>query len=138
MKKEQKQLNKIAKKYDLELILLFGSQVDKKFLHRESDFDIAYLPKRELEGKELIDLNCSLMDLFDNDKIDMVDLRKADPLLKYEIAERNKLLFGDEMDYLAFKSYAFKDYVFHRPLFELEDCLIKKRHQLLTKSIYDK
>lgn len=136
MKKEKEQLNKIAKKYDLKLLLLFGSQVDKKSLHQESDFDIAYFSRRELDGRELIDLNCDLMDVFVDDKVDIVDLKKADPLLKYQISVKSKLFFGDIMDYLGFKALSFKEYIDHTSLFEIEDYLIKKRHQLLTKSIH--
>ena len=137
-KEKNKQIKKIAKKYDLELLLLFGSRVNKKFLHKESDFDIAYLSERELSGQEQVDLNCDLMDIFHSDKIDTVNLRKANPLLRYQIAAKSELLYGDEMEYLGFKAFGFKDYVLHRSLFELEDSLINKRHQLLTKSIYGK
>ncbi len=136
MEREKEQLNKLAKKYDLKLLLVFGSQADKKNLHQESDFDIAYLSKRELGGKELIDLNCSLADIFDNDKIDMVNLKKADPLLRYKIAERNKLLFGNKLDYLEFKATAFRIYIDSEPLFDLEDILIKRKQKLLKQSIY--
>lgn len=135
----QQKIKEIAKKYNLNLVLLFGSQVkNKKYLHRESDFDIAYLSRRELTGKEIIDLNCDFIDFFHCDRIDLVDLKKDNPLLKYEIAQNSKLLYGEEMDYLEFKATAFKSYIDHQPLFKLEDILIRKRHEFLKESIYGK
>lgn len=130
-------LKKIAQKYSLELILLFGSRVSKK-IHQESDFDVAYLSKRELSGKEEIELDCDLMEVFESEKVDLVNLRKVDPLLRYEIAENCQLLYGKEEDLLEFKAFAFRDYINHLPLLELEDFLIKKRQKLLKKLIYGK
>jgi len=46
--KKEKLMREIAQKYDLRLVLLFGSQVDGKQLHNESDFDVAY--KQEKAG----------------------------------------------------------------------------------------
>lgn len=135
----KKKINKIAKKYALDLVLLFGSQTkNKKRLHRESDFDVAYLSKRDLPGKEIIDLNCDLIDIFGNDRVDLVNLRRIDPLLRYEIAQNSQLLYGGEMDYLEFKAFAFRDYIAHQNLFDLRELLIKKRQRLLKQSIYGK
>ena len=46
-RKQKQQIRKIAQKYDLELILLFGSRVEGK-IHKESDFDVAYSSSRDL------------------------------------------------------------------------------------------
>jgi len=138
MEKEKKQFNKIAEKYGLKLLLLFGSQVNKKNLHQESDFDIAYLAERELKGREQIDLNCDLMDIFHSDKIDMVNLKNVDPLLRYEIAINSELLYGDGLDYLESNAFAFRTYIDSQRLFDLEDILVEKRHKLLEQSIYGK
>lgn len=131
---QKEKINQCAKKYQLKLMILFGSQVKRS--QKESDFDIAYLSKKDLSGKEIIDLNCDLIDTFNNDRIDLVDLRRANPFLRYEIAKNSQLLFGKEMDYLEFKAFAFKDYVNHRPLFELRDFLMERHHQSLGKFIY--
>ena len=128
---------KFVEKYELKLLLLFGSRAkDEKYIRKDSDFDVAYLSKKELTGKEIIDFNCDLMDIFNFDKVDLVDLKKDNPFLQYEIAKNSKLLYGKEMDYLEFKAFAFKNYISHKPLFELRDFLIKKKHQLLAKKIY--
>lgn len=135
--KREKLIKKIAQKYDLELLLLFGSKVSGR-THQESDFDIAYLSRKELSGKEMIDLNCDLMDVFESDRIDTVDLKKASPLLGYEISKNCQLLFGKELEFLEFKAVAFKKYIDAGPLFKLQDVLIKKKHRLLKETIYGK
>lgn len=135
---QKQKIRDLAKRYNLKLILLFGSRIKKKFLHLESDFDIAYLGKRDLTGEEEINLNCDLVDIFNSDKIDLVDLKKANPFLRYEVAKNSDLLYGNEIEYLEFKAFAFRDYINHRPLFDLRDFLIERRHKLLKESIYGK
>ena len=134
---DQKRINKIAKKYDLELLLLFGSQVDKNIAKLpDSDVDIAYQAKSELSGKDMINLNCDLIDLFDNDRVDMVNLEKANPLLSYQIYKKNKLLYGDSQKYRDFQLKAFKKYIDAHSLFELESKLVQKRQDMLERTIY--
>jgi len=71
VKSHKEKIKEIAKKYDLDLVLLFGSQVkDKKYLHQESDFDIAYLSKKDLNLMEEAQLICDLMPIFKSEKID--------------------------------------------------------------------
>ena len=44
---EQKEkIKKLARKYQLKVVILFGSQVKRKALHQESDFDVAYLSEK--------------------------------------------------------------------------------------------
>ena len=136
---QNRKIEEIAEKYDLKMLLLFGSQAkDKKFLHKESDFDVAYLSERALGGKEIIDLNCDFIDMFRCDRVDLMDLKRAKPFLRYEIAKNSKLLYGNEIDYLEFKAFAFRDYINHGRLFEIEDLLINRKHQLLREKIYGK
>lgn len=134
---QKRQIKECAEKYQLRLMVLFGSQVKGK-LHQESDFDVAYLSKNDLSGKEIIALNCDLIDIFSNDRVDLVDLRRVDALLRYEIARNSQLLYGKEMDYLEFKAFAFRDYIAHQSFFDLRELLIKKRQRLLKESIYGK
>ena len=124
---DKKIIEEIVKKYRIKLLLLFGSRVKEKFLHPESDFDIAYLSERKLSLKEEVDLNCHLMTLFSSDKVDTVDIRKANPLLLYEIFSNHKILFCENKNiYDAFQVYAQRRYFEAKPLFELRDFLLKK------------
>src|SRR3989344_3803751 len=61
------------------------------------------------------------------DKIDLTDLNNDNILLRYEITRGGVLLFGDPQDYEELKAFSFRDYVDAKPLFDLEDKIIKKR-----------
>lgn len=43
--KQKHKIEKISQKYSLDLLLLFGSQVTGQ-IHKESDFDVAYIAKK--------------------------------------------------------------------------------------------
>ena len=138
MEFSQAQKNKIkelAKQFKLKLVLLFGSGVSKE-MGQESDVDFAVLGEKDLSFEEKIILNTKLSGLFRDEKIiDLVDLKKANPLLKQEVAKNCILLYGKEEDFFEFTAQAFKEYIDHLPLLELEDFLIKKRQKLFTESI---
>jgi predicted nucleotidyltransferase len=51
MIQEKQYIARIAQKYSLELILLFGSQATGR-THGQSDFDVAYLSKQKLDLEE--------------------------------------------------------------------------------------
>jgi len=118
---------KIAQKYSLELILLFGSRIrNKKFLHRESDFDVAYLSKRNLDLMEEAKLICDLMPIFKSDKVDLVNLKRSDPLLMKQVFDNHKVLFCQNPKiYLLYQIYAMKRFIEAKPLFDLTEESIK-------------
>ena len=135
LKINKKEIEKIAQKYNLEMILLFGSQVNGRAKF-DSDVDIAYSAQKLLPTNEKIDLNNDLCDFFKKDIVDQVDIKNANPLLLYEISQNSKLIFGKEIDYLEFRAFAFRNYIDSESLFNLEKLLIKKRHNELGKLIY--
>ena len=137
LKINKKEIEKIAQKYNLEMILLFGSQVNGRAKF-DSDVDIAYSAQKLLPTNEKIDLNNDLCDFFKKDIVDQVDIKNANPLLLYEISQNSKLIFGKEIDYLEFRAFAFRNYIDSESLFNLEKLLIKKRHNELGKLIYAK
>jgi len=83
----------IADKYDLELLLLFGSRVNGKMLHKESDFDVAYLSDKKLDLMEESRLIIELMPIFKSDKIDLANVKMAHPLLLKQIFANHKIIF---------------------------------------------
>ncbi len=87
-----KKLKDIAKRYKLELILMFGSRVSNN-IHSESDIDIAVYGKHILSEKEKIALIVEFSNIFHKDKIDIVDIKTASPLLKREIFKSYKVLY---------------------------------------------
>ncbi|MBU3965659.1 nucleotidyltransferase domain-containing protein [Patescibacteria group bacterium] len=123
---KQEKLEKIAQKYGLELILLFGSRAEKKFLHRESDFDIAYLAKRNFDLGEELRLAGDMASVFKSENIDLVNLKIAGPLLAHQIFKNHKILFYRNLiTYHIYRIYAERKYEEANPLFKLQKELIK-------------
>ena len=123
--KEQKEkIRKIAEKYHLKLVLLFGSFANGK--HREdSDLDIAVLGSREVFFNEQISLTNGLSLIF-NKNIDLSVLNMANPLLLFQASNNSILLYGSRKEFLKFKLYAFNVYNDYAPYFEMEKNLNKK------------
>lgn len=94
------------------LIIAFGSQV-KGQATGMSDFDFAVLKEQPLTLSERTDLAGYLSEKLNinEDKIDLVDLASASPLLKFQVAQNGNLMDGDYADFIRFKVRAFKEYV---------------------------
>ncbi len=87
----------LADKYQLDLILMFGSCAAGD-LHPESDIDIAVYGRQVLSENVKIQLIYEVGHILHTDDVDLVDLRTASPLLEYEVLKNYKVLFQrDEM-----------------------------------------
>lgn len=74
---------------DLQLVILFGSMV-KGRMGRESDVDLGVL----CDGPADLDaLYLAIAPRLGTDRLDLIDLRRAGPLLAFEVARTGRLLF---------------------------------------------
>ena len=116
--RQKKKIREIAEKYHLKLILLFGSRANGR-IHKESDFDVAYLPKKNLAFYQENYLNYEFTNIFQHDRVDTVDMRKAPPLLLCAIFRECQILFKeDNLIFPTYRAYAFKKYIEAKPLLE--------------------
>lgn len=116
--KQEQKIRKIAKKYRLKLILLFGSRATGK-IHKESDFDVAYLPEKNLSYDNEIDINLQFVGVFGHDRVDTVDMRKAPALLLYAIFRECQILFKkDNLIFPTYRAYSYKKYIEAKPFLE--------------------
>ena len=76
----------------------------------KKDIDLGYLSKLSYSLKREINLLRDLIFCFKKDRIDLVNLDKANPLLLYEAASQGRVLYGSEEDFLRFKIKAFARY----------------------------
>lgn len=124
--KQSERINAIASNYGLELVLLFGSRVGGK-VHKESDFDVAYVSKKKLDFEQEYHLNYEFTKVFGHDEVDTVDIRKAPPLLMKQVFKDHQILFCSDITlYHRYHIYAVKRYIEAAPLFKLRQDLIKK------------
>ena len=110
------------KESDLRLIVLFGSALTGAS-HKKSDIDLAFLFDRPVN---ILSLTNRVIRLLHTDKVDVIDLKHASPLLKYSVAEKGKLLYEKSPGmFFEFYSLAFKEYVDTRKLREARETAIK-------------
>ncbi|OGM59174.1 hypothetical protein A3A75_03070 [Candidatus Woesebacteria bacterium RIFCSPLOWO2_01_FULL_39_10] len=113
VKFNKEKLDVVRKRYNLSLVILFGSQVDGR-VHPKSDLDIAVVRNDQSLELNLIRLISDLIHIFNNDRVDLVDLTHADPLLLFATASKSRLLSGEEKDYenLLLRAYLrYSDYI---------------------------
>ena len=114
-------IKELAEKYQLSLVVLFGSQVTGK-THSESDFDIAYYANRKVDFNDKIMINTMLTGILENINVQLVDIKTASPLLLKKIVNQAVVLYEvcpnlfDELYIYAQRVYAEAE-----PLFELRE-----------------
>jgi len=112
-------VEKLAHKYGLSLVLIFGSQAREE-TKRESDIDIAILASKKLSEKDMVYLNFEFTNILPIDRVDLVDIHGAPPLLMKQIADSAKVVYQKTSgEYPGFLIYADRLYREARPLFDL-------------------
>ena len=79
----------LFKEEALQLVLLFGSQSSGQ-VHPESDIDLGFLYD---EAVDLLELTNKVIQLLRKDRVDVIDLRRANSLLCFSAARQGKLLY---------------------------------------------
>jgi len=82
-------LGPLFKEETLQLVLLFGSQSSGQ-VHTESDIDLGFLYD---EAVDLLELTNKVIQLLRKDRLDVIDLRRANSLLCFSAARQGKLLY---------------------------------------------
>jgi predicted nucleotidyltransferase len=107
----------------LRLILLFGSIVTGK-VHKRSDIDLAFLFDKPVD---ILALTNRVNRLLHADNVDVVDLRRASPLLKYSAVRHGKPLYERKQGiFNEFYSLAFRMYVDTKKLRDAQAVSIKR------------
>lgn len=127
MDKIKPQIKKLAEKYGLSLVMLFGSQVSGK-THKESDFDFAFATEIYKSPRETAEM------LFDftrelriGNNIELVNLKNASPFLLKQVAMNSILIYeqGPHL-YNLFKIYAIKRHMEERKFLKLKELSLNK------------
>jgi predicted nucleotidyltransferase len=113
-------MEQIARRYGIELLLEFGSMVTGQ-AHPRSDLDLAVLFDRPVVSFEkLADLRHELQSLNPDREVDLAIINHADPLFLRKITERCRLLHGSPRRLAELRIYSFKRYQDHRRYLALE------------------
>lgn len=117
-------IEKIAKKYNLKLAVVFGSFASGKN-KKDSDLDLGILGNKEISFEKQIKLINEFSQIFKKE-IDLSILNRANPLLLFEASKNSVLLFGNQEDLAKFRLYAFRVYNDYAPYFKIENDLNKR------------
>lgn len=106
----------------IKLAILHGSRATGK-AHKNSDWDVAVLAEKKLDLDEKLRLMRVFGEKFDvpSEKVDIADLRSDSPLLLHEVADKGKLLVGNEEDFFKFKILAWKKYTHAHKFFKARE-----------------
>lgn len=119
----REQLSPLYENSNLQLVLLFGSVASEQ-TYRKSDIDLAFLYDRRVD---ILSLTNRVIRLLHNDTVDVVDLRKARPLLKYSAAKTGQIIYERSKGvFVKFFSLAFKIYVDTKKLREAREKVVKE------------
>lgn len=106
----------------LQLVLLFGSVVSEKVC-KQSDIDLAFL----FDGPvDLVALTNKVIKFLQTDHVDVVDLRRASPILKYFAAKYCRVLYEQSPTLFSeFYSLTFRRYIDTKKLRDAQGKAIK-------------
>ncbi len=104
----KKRLAPLFEDKGLELVLLFGSVAAGK-THARSDIDLAFLYSVPVD---ILGLTNKVIRLMKTDAVDVVDLGRAAPLLRFSAAKNCKVIYESSPGVFSeFYSLAFRRYV---------------------------
>lgn len=104
-------LESIIKKYQLKLLVYFGSFATGEYQEGKSDLDLAFLSHQQLSADKKTELLQDLILYHRKAEIDLVDLYQAGSLLKYEIADKGRLIYEEQEGLFdEYRLYCFRYY----------------------------
>lgn len=112
----EKTIESIAAEYKIDMFVYFGSY-GTRFFHSESDIDIAFLSSEDMDYKKKMLMLEDLIKYHRKSEIDLVDLKTADPLLRYEVACNGKVFYERQEElFNKYSLFYIKNYYELRPV----------------------
>ena len=133
----KKEISRIAKKYKIVFVILFGSRARMEKPNSETDLDIAVLAKKETDYKLFGKLFSEFSDVFRGENVDVRFLNGSNLLFRHSVVRDGILLYGDENKYLEYKLLTIKRYVDDgRKYFPALDEKIENAQRTLEEKLY--
>ncbi len=114
-------ITSLAQKYNLELVVLFGSQANGK-THKNSDLDIAILKDGDLSNENEWQFANEISRISGIKNVEVINIKTASPILLKEITDKGINLYEKKSGLFSFERMrAFKMFVESKPLRILRD-----------------
>lgn len=125
MKIAKNKIKKIAQKYGLKIVLLFGSQA-KGRSHPQSDLDLAFYPQKKVDEQKLYE---EFTHLFRRADIDLINFKENhNHLLRYQILSEGIPLYESRPGLKSTMEWqSFFDYVDFKKYYDSLDKLLTKK-----------
>jgi len=105
------------------LVVLFGSVAGGR-IHAQSDIDLGV----DLDGDcDILEVQDRIVDLLEDDRVDVVELRRADPVLAYQIAQGVPLFESPVGRFREFALHTWKSRLDYEPYMEIERRYVRNR-----------
>lgn len=126
---DKEKLRGIITKYNIALLVYFGSYARREdFNPVTSDIDISYISDDTLSSDNVYDLLTDLIILHRKSEIDLVNLKTAGGLLKYEIANDGVVLYEKEAGYFTnLQPYLYKSYYETKKFRQIKNEIFQKK-----------
>lgn len=128
---ELKELQQVLKSHGVKLAYLFGSYATGE-IDKFSDIDIGILFKKTEKKKQIDSLRIEIANLLGEEAIDIIDLERAPPKLKYNIIKQGKVIHGKDQSE-EFEIQAMKEYFDFKPM---EDRYFQKMEERIERGEY--
>ena len=89
-------IEKCCRKFDIWLLYIFGSYAFDK-AYKLSDLDIAFLPHHKLDLDKTLGFLNEFQDIFQEEAIDLVDLKKAPLSLIHRVFKEGRCLYARDL-----------------------------------------
>ena len=124
---DARQLESLAHKHDIALIVQFGSTLTGR-THAQSDCDLGVLFEHAPESLgALADVVADLQCLSPGREVDVAVLNHADPLFLKQVMDRGQRLYGSERRFQMLQLLAFKRHQDHRRYLALERDYVERK-----------
>lgn len=128
----KRQIAKIGKKYNLDMIVLYGSYA-KKTANIKSDLDLAIYRQNGISPDEYFSIYMEISHFLKGFDTDVKALQDTNPLFRFFVTNDGVLLYGDQLLFAEIKANAYQAYQDSYSLFELEKALSQKTINSLLK-----
>lgn len=119
---DKEKIKRLAGKHKVEVLLIYGSAAKGK-MRKDSDIDVAF---RSNVRVDFFELAADLAELLQFNKVDLVDLNKANPLLLSQIMDNCIKLYGSNRTVSELQIKSFNRLVDYAPYFEQESQFVKQ------------